>query len=48
DGQIVDQWTGGYQVRRTFAGYVHVHFYQNPQLLQHLLQEMGAVTRGAD
>lgn len=48
DGQIVDQWTGGYQVHRTFASYVHVHFYQNPQLLQHLLQEMGAVTRGTD
>ncbi len=48
DGQVVDHWTGGYQVRRTFASYVHVHFYQNPQLLQHLLQEMGAVTRGTD
>ncbi|WP_276753957.1 cobyrinate a,c-diamide synthase [Limosilactobacillus ingluviei] len=42
DGQTVDTWTGGYQVQRTFASYLHVHFYQNPSLLGHLLKQWGA------
>lgn len=43
DGQPVATWTGGYQVRRTFASYLHVHFYQSQALFERLLQQLGAV-----
>lgn len=33
DGEVVSEWSGGYQKDRTFASYLHVHFYQNQQLL---------------
>ena len=33
DGEVVSNWTGGYQKGRTFASYLHVHFYQKEQLL---------------
>ncbi|QLL69167.1 cobyrinate a,c-diamide synthase [Lactobacillus sp. 3B(2020)] len=42
DHQVVDTWTGGYQVRQTFASYLHVHFYQSPDLLPFLLTQLGA------
>lgn len=37
DGEVVSQWTGGYQKGRTFASYLHVHFYQNQVLLDNWL-----------
>lgn len=37
DSQIVAQWAGGYQKKRTFASYLHVHFYQNEALLHNWL-----------
>lgn len=37
DGQVVAQWTGGYQKGKTFASYLHVHFYQNENLLHNWL-----------
>lgn len=37
DGQVVAAWTGGYQKGRTFASYLHVHFYQDEQLLANWL-----------
>ena len=33
DGEVVSNWTGGYQKGKTFASYLHVHFYQKEQLL---------------
>jgi len=42
DGKIVDEWTGGYQVRQTFASYLHVHFYQKRQFFAKLLRNLGA------
>lgn len=33
DGQCVASWNGGYQKNKTFASYLHVHFYQDQQLL---------------
>lgn len=38
DGEVVSRWTGGYQTDRTFASYLHVHFYQSQQLLYNWLQ----------
>ena len=34
DGEVVSNWTGGYQKGKTFASYLHVHLYQNEQLLK--------------
>ncbi|WP_461243241.1 cobyrinate a,c-diamide synthase [Secundilactobacillus muriivasis] len=48
DGQTVATWTGGYQVRRTFASYLHVHFYQSQALFERLLQQLGAVRDATD
>lgn len=45
DHQVVDTWTGGYQVRQTFASYLHVHFYQDQQLFVQFLQKLGAVSQ---
>lgn len=42
DHQLVDSWDGGYQTRRTFASYLHVHFYQDQQLFTQFLQKLGA------
>lgn len=42
DHKIVSTWTGGYQLRRTFASYLHVHFYQDQQLFISFLQRLGA------
>lgn len=42
DNQIVDTWSGGYQIRKTFASYLHVHFYQNPKLFIQFLNNLGA------
>ncbi len=43
DGQVVSQWTGGYQVRNTFASYLHIHFYQDPTIFNQLLTSLGAM-----
>lgn len=37
DGEVVARWEGGYQKGRTFASYLHVHFYQKEALLHHWL-----------
>lgn len=42
DQEVVDTWSGGYQARQTFASYLHVHFYQSPQLVENLLTNLGA------
>ncbi len=42
DGVVVDEWTGGYQVRQTFASYLHVHFYQSAAVFNGLLDRLGA------
>ncbi|WP_105116880.1 cobyrinate a,c-diamide synthase [Streptococcus suis] len=41
DGQVVSSWTGGYQTGKTFASYLHVHFYQNQVLLENWLRSIG-------
>jgi len=33
DGKVMKTWQGGYQIGNTLAGYLHVHFYQNPNML---------------
>lgn len=43
DGQVVSTWSGGYQKGKTFASYLHVHFYQNQVLLENWLQSIGEV-----
>lgn len=42
DGVVADEWTGGYQVRQTFASYLHVHFYQSKAVFNGLLDRLGA------
>ena len=42
DEQVVDTWQGGYQIRKTFASYLHVHFYQNATLFEQFLNNLGA------
>lgn len=33
DGKELSRWDGGYQVKNTFASYLHIHFAQNPELI---------------
>lgn len=33
DEALVASWEGGYQKKHTFASYLHIHFYQNEELL---------------
>lgn len=35
DGDIISRWGGGYQVGNTLATYLHLHFAQQPELIQH-------------
>lgn len=42
DHQVVSTWEGGYQVRRTFASYLHVDFYQSQDLFTQFLKALGA------
>ncbi|MGT2756260.1 cobyrinate a,c-diamide synthase [Streptococcus ovuberis] len=44
DGQVVSQWAGGYQKGRTFASYLHVHLYQNQDLLSNWLDYIREAT----
>ncbi|NEW61849.1 cobyrinate a,c-diamide synthase [Granulicatella sp. zg-ZJ] len=44
DGEVVSRWDGGYKVRRTFASYLHVHFYQNEELLFNWLDDVKEAT----
>lgn len=37
DGQVMQEWTGGWQVGNAFASYLHVHFAQRPMMLNHWL-----------
>lgn len=40
DQQVVATWKGGYQVRHTFASYLHVHFYQNVQFATNFVHRL--------
>lgn len=40
DGQVVSRWTGGYQKGKTFASYLHIHFYQDQNLLYYWLDDI--------
>lgn len=42
DQQVVSKWTGGFQVRNTFASYLHIHFYQNKTLFNRLVTQWEA------
>lgn len=42
DHRVVNSWDGGYQVRRTFASYLHVDFYQSQKLFAQFLKALGA------
>lgn len=33
DGEEIAVWQGGYQVGNTFASYLHLHFYQTPEII---------------
>ena len=35
DGAVLQRWTGGWQRGNTFASYLHLHFAQNPSMLNH-------------
>ncbi|MGY5956366.1 cobyrinate a,c-diamide synthase [Kosakonia sp. BK9b] len=35
DGEVLSRWQGGWQVGNTFASYLHLHFAQRPQMLNH-------------
>ena len=35
DGAVLQQWAGGWQRGNTFASYLHLHFAQNPSMLNH-------------
>ncbi len=35
DGEVLKRWQGGWQVGNTFASYLHLHFGQRPQMLEH-------------
>lgn len=34
DGEVLQTWSGGWQVGNTFASYLHIHFAQRPTLLK--------------
>lgn len=40
DSKLIKTWQGGYQVGNTLASYLHVHFYQNPNMLCHWLDKV--------
>ena len=37
DGNVLQTWSGGWQVGNTFASYLHIHFAQRPMMLAHWL-----------
>lgn len=43
DGKLASQWTGGYQFENTFASYLHIHFYQSPQLAKAIFSSLGVI-----
>ncbi|WP_279205102.1 cobyrinate a,c-diamide synthase [Obesumbacterium proteus] len=38
DGVTQQRWQGGYQMGNTLASYLHLHFYQHPEMLSHWLK----------
>ncbi|MEG0731248.1 MAG: cobyrinate a,c-diamide synthase [Vagococcus sp.] len=40
DGEIVSSWEGGYQKKRVFASYLHLHFFQSETFVTQLLTQM--------
>lgn len=43
DGRVVDRWQGGYQIKNTFASYLHVHFYQDEGRFKSFIRNLRAV-----
>ncbi|GKT02962.1 cobyrinate a,c-diamide synthase [Furfurilactobacillus entadae] len=39
DGEVVAEWSGGYQTNATFASYLHGHFYQNKTFYRDLIRQ---------
>ncbi|MFD1123903.1 cobyrinate a,c-diamide synthase [Lentilactobacillus raoultii] len=48
DGKVVDRWQGGYQIRQTFASYLHVNFYQDQNFFKRFLEKLGAQDNATD
>ena len=38
--EVVDEWSGGYYSRNTFATYLHIHFYNNLSIVCYLLSNV--------
>lgn len=38
--KVVDEWSGGYYSRNTFATYLHIHFYNNLSIVCYLLSNV--------
>lgn len=43
DGNVLQTWSGGWQVGNTFASYLHIHFAQRPMMLTHWLNAARSV-----
>lgn len=43
DGETLQAWSGGWQVGNAFASYLHVHFAQRPEMLNHWLDAARSV-----
>lgn len=43
DGKLASTWTGGYQIKNTFASYLHIHFYQNVDVAKAIFTAMGVI-----
>ncbi|MGX7038586.1 cobyrinate a,c-diamide synthase [Vagococcus fessus] len=39
DGKKIKTWQGGYLKNNTFASYLHLHFFQNSQLIDHFIRK---------
>ncbi|MCY3054774.1 cobyrinate a,c-diamide synthase [Aerococcus sp. CDC-944-U94] len=37
DGKRVKEWQGGFQKNKTYAAYQHVHFYQDPKVIDQMI-----------
>ncbi|MBG9985836.1 cobyrinate a,c-diamide synthase [Facklamia sp. DSM 111018] len=40
EGQVIQQWPSGFASQSMFASYLHVHFYQDPQLIDCFIKNM--------
>lgn len=39
DGNIVEEWDGGYSKENTLATYLHTHFYNNLNCIENFLKK---------